>query len=325
MGVELHLIPNWKGCAISLIFSRRQALFAGAALPLVAALPRLARARAEKQGPVTSHINRFTLGDFEVTAMLTGSRTVPDPHGIFGLNVTDGEFAAAAAAAFIPADKAQFFFTPTIVNTGTELVLFDTGTDPASLTAALAAAGYQPDQFDVVVLTHMHPDHIGGLMTDGAPTFANARYVTGALEHDFWATAANEGFDTLVKPLNDKMTFLDDGGAVATGITAALAAGHTPGHMIYRLESAGQQLAITADTANHYVWSLAYPDWEVKFDADKPGAAASRRKVFGMLAADRLPFIGYHMPFPALGYVEAAGDGFRYVPASYQMMMTEAG
>ena len=67
--------------------------------------------------------------------------------------------------------------------------------------------------------------------------------------------------------------------------------------------------------------SLAHPDWEVKFDADKAGAAASRKAVFGMLAADRIPFIGYHMPFPALGYVEAQGDGFRYVPASYQMML----
>lgn len=310
---------------MTLNISRRTALFAGAALPFVAALPRPTLASAAKQGPSMAQINRFTLGDFEVTAMLTGSRTVPDPHSIFGLNTSDADFAAAAAAAFIPADKAQFFFTPTVVNTGSELVLFDTGTDSASLAAALAAAGYQPDQFDVVVLTHMHPDHIGGLMTEGAPTFANARYVTGAVEHNFWTSAANEGFDTLVKPLNDKMTLLDDGGAVAPGITAVLATGHTPGHMIFQLESAGQQLAITADTANHYVWSLAYPNWEVKFDADKPAAAASRRAVFGMLAADRLPFIGYHMPFPALGFVEAAGDGFRYVPASYQMMMTDAG
>jgi glyoxylase-like metal-dependent hydrolase (beta-lactamase superfamily II) len=302
--------------------TRRHALLAGAALPFAGAFaPQPARAAAEMLGAANPAFNRFKLGGFEVTALLGGSRTVPEPNTIFGLNATPEEFAAASAANFIPADKAQFFFTPTIVNTGAELVLFDTGLAGEAITAALANAGYTPDQVDVVVLTHMHGDHIGGLMTGGAPTFANARYVTGSTEHNFWAGAANEGFDANVKPLNDKMTFLEPGGSVASGITAMAAFGHSPGHMIYMLESNGAQLAITADTANHYVWSLGYPDWEVSFDADKAAAAATRRNVFGMLAADKLPFIGYHMPFPAMGYVEAQGSGFRYVPASYQMML----
>ncbi len=153
------------------------------------------------------------------------------------------------------------------------------------------------------------------------PTFANARYVTGSAEYDHWAAAGNEGFDANVRRMADKMSFLDDGGSVASGVTALLAAGHTPGHMGYMLESEGAQLALIADTANHYVWSLAYPDWEVKFDMDKAMAAQSRRKVLGMLAADKVPMIGYHMPWPAMGYVETRDDGFRYVPASYQMMM----
>ena len=169
----------------------------------------------------------------------------------------------------------------------------------------------------------MHGDHIGGLMgADGVtPTFANARYVTGATEHNYWAGAANEGFDKNVKPLNDRITFLDTNGSVASGITGMDAFGHTPGHMIYQIESDGQRLAIAADTANHYVWSLQKPDWEVRFDADKPAAAATRKSVFGMIAADRIPFIGYHMPFPGIGFVEAKDDGFRYVPASYQLML----
>lgn len=303
------------------MISRRHALMSAAALPLVGALPRPARAAAEMMGASVPQFNRFKLGAFEVTALLGGTRTVEEPGKIFGLNATPEEFAAASAANYIPTDKAQFFFTPTLVNTGAELVLFDTGVGAAPLVAAMAAAGYAPEQVDVVVLTHMHGDHIGGMMGEAGPTFANARYVTGAIEHNHWMGAGNENFDKAVRPLNEKFAFLDDAGTVAPGITAQAAFGHTPGHMIYRIESAGQQLAITADTANHYVWSLAYPDWEVSFDADKAAAAATRRSVLGMLAADKVPFIGYHMPFPAMGYVEARDDGFRFVPASYQMML----
>lgn len=86
------------------------------------------------------------------------------------------------------------------------------------------------------------------------------------------------------------------------------------------LDSAGAQLLLTADLANHYVWSFARPDWALSFDVMPDDAAASRRRILGMLAADRLPMIGYHMPFPAAGYVEARADGFRYVPVGYQLM-----
>lgn len=307
----------------SVRISRRTALAAAAALPIGAALrPMEARAAAEMKGGSVPAFNRFKLGEMEVTALLAGTRTVEKPTEIFGLNVPPEEFAAVSQAAFLPTDKAQFFFTPTLVNTGKELVLFDTGMVPEGMTTALAAAGYSPDEIDVVVLTHMHPDHIGGLMSGGTPTFAKARYVTGSAEHNFWSGSPSELFTANVVPLNDRMTFLDDGGTVTGGITAKLAPGHTPGHMAFLVESGGQTLAITADTANHYVWSLAHPDWEVRFDADKPMAAQTRRDVFGMIAADRIPFIGYHMPFPAMGYVEAQGDGFRYVPASYQMMLS---
>lgn len=305
--------------------TRRHVLIAGAALPALAGLaglaPTAARAAAEMKGASGALHHRFKLGGFEVTTLLAASQTVDKPTAIFGLNAAPEEFARVSAANFIPTDKAQFFFTPTVVNTGTELVLFDTGVSAAGLAAALAQAGYQPDQIDVVVLTHMHGDHIGGLMDETGETFPNARYVTGAVEHNHWMGAGDAGFDKAVRPLNDRIAFLDDGGSVAAGITALAAFGHTPGHMAYAIESAGQRVVLIADTANHYVWSLGQPDWEVRFDMDKPAAAATRRRLLGMLAADRVPFIGYHMPFPALGYVEPAGTGFRYVPASYQMML----
>ncbi|MBV1869125.1 MAG: MBL fold metallo-hydrolase [Marinosulfonomonas sp.] len=301
--------------------TRRSTLLGAAAIPAALAATRPAFASAKMMGAGTSPFNRFKLGGFEVTALLAGSRTVEGAQGIFGMNVSEDEFSKVSAANNIPADKAQFFFTPTVVNTGSELILFDTGLNGAGIAGALGAAGYSTDQVDTVVITHMHGDHIGGLMTDGSPTFANARYITGATEHNHWAAAGNEGFDNNVAPLNDKMTFLDGGAAVASGVTAVSAPGHTPGHMGYMLESNGAQLMLIADLANHYVWSLAYPDWEVRFDMDKARAAASRREVLGMLAADKVPFIGYHMPWPAMGYAEARNDGFKYVPASYQLML----
>ena len=301
--------------------TRRSLLGAAAAVPLVTSLSP-ARAAAPMMGASITRHNRFGLGDFEVTALLAATMPRPDPHSIFGLNVSADEFNEVSAAANIPTDAAQFFFTPTVVNTGSELILFDTGLNSDAITTALNEAGYTPDQVDVVVLTHMHGDHIGGLMREGGEaTFANARYVTGSTEFDHWAAAGNDRFDANMRPLAEKTTMIGDGASVAPGITAVAAFGHTPGHMTYMIESGGKSLLLAADFANHYVWSLAQPDWEVKFDMDKPAAAATRRRILGMLASDKIPFIGYHMPWPAVGYVEAKDSAFSYMPSSYQLML----
>ncbi|WP_371054989.1 MBL fold metallo-hydrolase [Rhodosalinus sp. K401] len=303
--------------------TRRQALTGAAALPLATASAGPARASAPMMGEDLPAFNRVRLGEFDVTTILAGTRAVPEPQGIFGMNVSADRFAEVSRAANIPTDAAQFFFTPTVVNTGRELILFDTGLAPAGTVAALAAAGYAPEQVDTVVLTHMHGDHIGGLMEGGVETFPNARYLAGAVEFDAWDMSGDEGFEAKVRPLAEagRIAFLDDGAAVASGVTAMAAFGHTPGHMTFMLESAGQRLLIAADFANHYVWSLAHPDWEVLFDRDKEAAAATRRRILDMLATDRIPFIGYHMPWPGLGYVETRGEGFAYVPHSYQLLL----
>lgn len=305
-------------------FTRRTALTAAAALPL-AATARSASASAELAKAPASHTRSFKLGDFTVTTLLDGSRPVENPQPIFGGGASDAEFAATSAQNFIPTDMAQFFFTPTLVDTGQEKILFDTGLGQGGIQMALAEVGLTPKDIDVVVLTHMHPDHIGGMTTAGAETFSKARYITGRQEFDFWGSQAegNRIVDLMAKkvtPFAEKLSFLEDGGSVASGISAVASFGHTPGHMGYMLDSGGQQLMLTADLANHYVWSFAHPDWEVKFDMDKEAATGARRKILDMLASTRTPMIGYHMPFPAAGYVETRGSGFRFVPVSYQMM-----
>jgi len=300
--------------------TRRAALAGAAVAPLAAALPRAAAAtETPPPAPAIAPWRRMRLGDFTVTTLLAGSRPLEAPHGTFGLNVSDETFAAASAAAFLPADRSLNFFTPVLVETGGETVLFDTGLAPDGVLAALAAAGHAPEDVTLVVITHMHGDHIGGLSAGGVPTFPKARCVTGRIEWDHWAAAGNETFEARVRPLADRFTFLADGDTVTPGITASLAPGHTPGHMIFRLESAGRALMLTADTANHYLWSVGHPDWEVRFDMDRAQAIATRQRVLGAIAAERIPFIGYHMPFPGAGFLEPTETGFRFVPMSYQL------
>lgn len=307
--------------------TRRNLVAASVALPAATVIANsIGSARADGhsiEAQPNAIKNTFNMGDFEVSTLLAGSRTVENPQSIFGLNVSPEEFAAVSEANFIPTTAAQFYFTPTVVKTGNDVVLFDTGLNPAGISAPLASAGILPEDVTVVVITHMHGDHIGGLSgEDGTPTFPNARYVTGQVEFDTWAKADNDNFKAKVQPLAEKMEFIGDGGAVTSGITGIAAFGHTPGHMIYMLESGGKQLALMADMANHYVWSLGYPEWEVKFDMDKAKAAATRKKMFDMFTADKIPFVGYHMPFPGMGYSEARSEGgYRYVPVSYQMVI----
>ena len=304
------------------LFTRRAAIATAASAPLALSSAGFVRAASHAgTGAPLPKARSFALGELQVTTLLAGTVSRDEPQTIFGMNVSAEEFAAVSAENFIGIERAQFFFTPTVVRDGTNTMLFDTGLNAAATTEALGEAGIAPQDVTHVVITHMHGDHIGGMTgDDGTKTFGNAALITGQAEFDHWSGAENDGFKAKIAPFAEEFAFVNDGDSIAPGITAMAAFGHTPGHMTYMLESNGQQLLLIADMANHYVWSLGYPDWEVRFDMDKAAAAATRRRVLGMLAADKIPMIGYHMPFPAVGYVAPRDDGFRYVPVSYQFM-----
>ena len=279
-------------------------------------------------------INQFKLGSFKITAIRDGSNVLEKPFETFGTNQDPETVKKLLTDNFLPGDKFVNSYSPAIIDTGSDVILVDTGFGAGArergmgkLQDGLKAAGYSADDVTVVALTHMHGDHIGGMMENGARAFKNARYVAGQAEYDFWTDKAREGTPAEgghkavlanVVPFAEKTTFIKEGDSVVSGITAMLAPGHTPGHMVFHAQSDNKQMVFTGDTANHYILSLLHPEWEVRFDMNKAEAAASRKKVFDLIATDKIAFLGYHMPFPAVGFVEKQGAGYRFVPKSYQ-------
>jgi glyoxylase-like metal-dependent hydrolase (beta-lactamase superfamily II) len=316
----------------------RRAVLAGGAVLSAAPMMAMQSAPAEAQmpmfGPIRPAVYRVKLGGFEITTILDGAVLLDGPVGTYGVNQPEADVKKFAADHLLPENKIENTFTPVIVNTGREVVLLDTGNgaarrpDAGKLAATLDFAGLKNDQIDIVAITHFHPDHIGGLMESGNPTFPKARYVVGQAEYDFWTnkdrmsgpTEANAKLvQTNVVPLAEKTTFIKPGEDVITGITSIDVSGHTPGMLAFNIESQGKRLVVTGDTVNHYVMSLERPEWHVRFDMDKEKGVETRKRMLDMLASDKLPFSGYHMPFPSIGYVERAGDSFRWVAHTYQL------
>jgi glyoxylase-like metal-dependent hydrolase (beta-lactamase superfamily II) len=317
----------------------RRNLFVGAAAAgAAAAMPGLAGpAQATAPASKGTGVYRYKLGDYEIIQLMDGARTFPVPD-TFIANVSKEEAIKAAAAAYMPEGKITIPFSPMLINTGSKLVLIDTGNGLAANAATkgavgqarmnMEAAGFDPKQVDIVIISHFHGDHIGGLKNaDGSPAFPNAEIKVPAVEQKFWSDDANQskanGFNKAqfpnVKKMMDgvKATPYEANKEVAPGITSVFTPGHTPGHMSFTVASGNKHILVQSDVSNIPSLFLQHPDWHSSFDNDGALAQQTRHKVYDMVAADKLTVVGYHFPYPCVGHVEKDGNGYRLAPVAW--------
>lgn len=307
-----------------------------AALAAGIALPRATRASPTSALP--AGLRRIRLGAFTVTALRDADVLIDGPWPIVGEDRPKAEVEALMRENRLPPDRFRPGFTPILVQTGRETILFDTGNgevgfvpppEGGQLATLVRQAGLSPDQIDFVVLSHCHTDHIGGLLAGGQRLFPRAGYVLGAREFAFWKSddrlaAPPDGneyksarvFRSHLLPFAERIRFVTPGETIVPGIDALAAFGHTPGHLAFHVESEGRRLLIWGDCAHHEVASLARPDWHALFDMDKAAGAATRRTIYDMAATDRILVAGYHTAFPSLGHVVRDGAGYRWLPVA---------
>lgn len=275
--------------------------------------------------------HKFKVGAAEVTVLSDGSMAAP-----LGF-ILPGRPEAEAASVYKEAGRTLGAITlqvnVTLIRLGAELILVDAGSGPdfaparGKLADNLEKAGIKPEAITRVVFTHAHPDHLWGVIDplDGGSMFTKARHYMSGVEVDYWMKPGMEadvpeaargsavGSQRRLKELGSRIETMKAGGEILPGLSIVDSAGHTPGHVCVHLRSGGEQVMIGGDALTEPVFSFARPEWAWGADWDKDRAIASRKRLLDMLATDRIPLVGYHLPWPGLGRVERAGNGYRFV------------
>jgi glyoxylase-like metal-dependent hydrolase (beta-lactamase superfamily II) len=314
----------------------RRSLLAGSSAAAAAIAVGPATAAVPAAGTQGAGVYRTRLGSFELTALYdwTWFRKIDDK---FVRNAGATEVNRALAEAFLEPGIVPTSFTALLVNTGSRLVLIDAGTGgqfgPTTgyLAKALTAAGVEPNDIDVILISHFHPDHINGIKDkDGRKVFANAEVQVPAPEWAFWMDDANmTAMPEAMRPqfLNVRRIFRDiaaevtrfePGSERVPGIASIAAFGHTPGHTAFAVASGGKSLLVLSDTTNHPWLFARHPQWQGSFDIDGALAVETRKRLLDRAAADRMLVQGYHFPFPASGYIVRTATGYDVVPVMWQ-------
>jgi glyoxylase-like metal-dependent hydrolase (beta-lactamase superfamily II) len=279
---------------------------------------------------------RTMLGDFEVTVLNDGTLSLP---ASVMTNTTEAETEKALARNYLksPFDASVNAF---LVNTGAKLVLIDTGCGSlmgptaGNLLTNLKAAGYRPEQIDEVYLTHMHPDHAGGLMVDGKLAFPNAVLRADQRDAEFWLSEANlekspaamkdffKGAMASVNPYiaAGKFKPFEGDAQLVPGIEVIAAPGHTPGHSIYSIESRGQKMVLWGDLMHLAAVQFREPSVTVQFDVDSQSAAMQRQHAYADAAKAGYLVGAAHLSFPGIGHLRADGKGYAWVPVNYSAL-----
>jgi glyoxylase-like metal-dependent hydrolase (beta-lactamase superfamily II) len=318
--------------------TRRAALTAAAAASIgPGAAPTALNAAAVPTGKQAPAVYRYKVGTHEVTVLSDGVRSFPLTES-YVTNAPIAEVRKALEAAYLPPDRMIHHYAPIVVNTGSKLVLIDTGSGPRAfaqtkgelgqLPQNLAAAGIQAKDIDLVVISHFHGDHVNGLLdANNKLAFLNAEVLVPAVEWKFWmddgemSRASKGRMEDLFKnnrrifdALGRKVTPYEWNKELAPGLMPLATVGHCIGHTSYVLSSGSASVYIQSDVTNNPDLFARHPDWSASFDQDPVQAVATRRKVYDMLVADKMLVQGFHYPFPGLARVEKADAGYRVVP-----------
>ena len=283
----------------------------------------------------TPGFHRFKVGSFTVTTVHDGF--VARPLEGFVRNAPLAEVQGVLRDAFLPTDRMVIPYTVTFLDTGRDLIVFDSGNGvtPAGATigrmiANMQAAGIDPAKVTRVVMSHFHGDHVNGLLNaEGLAAFPNAEVIVPEAEIAWWGDATNEtrspegqratfaNSARRLAPYAARLRRIGPDAEVVPGVRSVAAYGHTPGHTCYHIADGAEQMMFVADTTNRPELLARRPEFHIIFDFDAVAAEATRRRIYDRVATDRIRITGYHFPFPANGFLAKEGSGYRFVAADW--------